>query len=69
MCRKLFPISSVPCTKRTVLLKNLKFLLDTYPKLILLDYQNNYAGCSMAMLSDVKYFDILANSLHIKLLK
>jgi len=44
--------------QRAILLKNLKILLDTDLKIILLNHQNNFAGILSIMLQT--YFDILA---------
>jgi len=48
-------------TEKTILLKDLKFLVDL--KIILLDYQNNFVGILKIMSNVVKNFDIPATSL------
>jgi len=47
-------------TERTILLRDLKILLNTDLKIILLDYQNNFVGTLKIMSNAAKNFDIMA---------
>lgn len=52
-------------TERTVLLEDLKILLDTNLKIVLLDHQNNFVeNLKLMSITAVKRFDFLGTSLN-----
>jgi len=52
-------------TERTILLRDLKFCLDTDLKIILLDHQNNFVRILKIMSNVAENFDISATSLSV----
>jgi len=61
-------INTLDILTETILLRNLKILMDTDLKIILLDHQNNFGGTLKIMSNAAQNFDILVRSFYIIIL-